>query len=179
MALAEESRTVGDFARALPILLRNEGGFVYDPDDSGGATNYGVTEKVFHAWLRHHGQPLRPVQEITQGEVAEIYRGSYWTPAHCDRMPWPLNLIHFDCAANTGIGAAAKQLQRALDVAVDGIIGPLTLSRCAPAGPRECYRYLLERAFYYRAIVRRNSSQLKFLAGGWLARLELLYAEIR
>jgi lysozyme family protein len=170
---------VGDFARALPVLLRNEGGFVYDPDDAGGRTNYGVTEKVFHAWLTRRWQPIRPVQEITQDEVAAIYWRSYWSPAQCDRMPWPLNLIHFDCAVNTGIGAAAKQLQRALGVTDDGILGPLTLARCAPAGPRECYRYLLERVFYYRAIVRRTPTQLKFLGGGWLARLELLCQEIR
>lgn len=167
------------FARALPILLRSEGGYVNDPDDAGGATNYGITEKTYHAWLRRHERPLRGVQEITAEEVHAIYWRSYWTPAQCDRLPWPLSLIHFDAAVNCGVGAAAKQLQRALGVQDDGLIGPLTLSRAASAGPRECYRYLLERTFFYRGLARQNPTQQKFLAGGWLARLESLYREIR
>lgn len=170
---------VTDFDRALDIVLRAEGGYVNDPDDPGGATNYGITTRTFHAWLARHGQPPRPVFDITTEEVATIYRDSYWALAQCDRLPWPLKLIHFDCAVNTGVGAAIKQLQRALGIQDDGIMGPITIARCAPAGPREGYRYLLERTFYYRALARKSPALGKFLVGGWLHRIEQLYREVR
>ena len=167
------------FARALPILLRNEGGLADDPADRGGRTNKGITQRTYDHWLERLGHELQPVDFMTDDVAGAIYLSAYWTPAYCDRMPWPLSLIHFDCAVNCGPHQAAKLLQRTLGVAVDGIIGPLTLSRAAPAGPRDCYRYLLERAFYYRALARGDPTQQKFLAGGWLHRLETLYAEIQ
>lgn len=170
---------MGDFERALPIILRAEGGYVNDPDDPGGETNFGITTRTYHAFLKRSGHQPRSVKEISEDEVRAIYWYSYWVPAQCDRLPWPLKLIHFDCAVNTGVSAAIRQLQRALGLQDDGIMGPITVARCAPAGPRESYRYLLERAFFYRSVARRTPTSAKFLAGGWLGRLEHLYREIR
>lgn len=169
---------MSDFLRALPVILRNEGGLVDDPADRGGRTNKGITQRTYDAWLTSHGLPSVRVDEITDEQAGAIYLGAYWTPASCDQMPWPLSLIHFDAAVNVGPHEAAKLLQRALGVAVDGDIGPLTLSRCRAAGPRDCYKYLLERAFQYRRIASAYPTQQKFLAGGWLLRLERLYAEV-
>lgn len=171
-------REMTDFRRALKVVLRNEGGFVWDPADRGGATNLGITQRTYDEWLLRHDRASRSVEHITEDEAGAIYWSAYWSAAYCDKMPWPLSLLHFDASVNHGPHEAAKLLQRALGVPVDGIIGPLTLSRCAPAGPRDCFRYLLERAFHYRAIAHGDPTQQKFLAGGWLARLEVLYAEI-
>lgn len=172
-------RIVGDFDRALPIILRSEGGYVNDPDDPGGETNFGITTRTYHAFLKRSSQEPRSVRSITEDEVKAIYWYSYWLSAQCDRLPWPLKLIHFDCAVNCGVSAATRQLQRALGLEADGIMGPITIARSAPAGPRECYRYLLERTFFYRSLVRRTPTAAKFLAGGWLGRIEDLYREIR
>jgi lysozyme family protein len=167
-----------DFRRALDIVLTSEGGYVHDPDDHGGATNLGVTQRTYDDFRARHQALLQSVEFITYDEAAAIYWQGYWSAAYCDRMPWPLSLIHFDAAVNCGPHEAAKLLQRALGVAVDGIIGPLTLNRVVPAGPRDCLRYLLERAFHYRAIAHGDPTQQKFLAGGWLLRLERLYEEV-
>lgn len=168
-----------DFARALPFILKAEGGYADDPDDPGGATNMGVTQRTYDAWLTALALEPAPVRQITQGEVAAIYEKNYWAAAHCDRMPWPLSLIHFDCAVNTGLVAAAKQLQRALELKDDGVLGPVTLARCAPAGPRECYRYLLERVWFYDSLDVKSPKLTRFLTGAWLGRLRPLYREVR
>ena len=32
-------------------ILKSEGGFVHDPDDPGGPTNFGVTAKSCNGWV--------------------------------------------------------------------------------------------------------------------------------
>lgn len=167
-----------DFARALPFILRAEGGYANDPDDPGGATNYGITQRAYTRWLERVGMESADVRDITPAEVAAIYERDYWLAARCDRMPWPLALIHFDAAVNTGVGPAIRQLQRALGLKDDGIAGPITLARCGPAGPRECYRYLLERVWYYDSLDVRSPKLTRFLTGAWLGRLRPLYREV-
>ena len=169
---------MSDFARALPIVLAAEGGYVNDPDDPGGETNLGITARVWQRWCADKGLAVKPMGELTTADVEPVYRARYWDPAQCDRMPWPLSLIHFDCAVNTGIGPAIRQLQRALGLTADGILGPLTLARCAPAGPRDCYRYLLERVWYYDSLDVTSPKLTRFLTGAWLARLRPLYREV-
>ena len=40
---------MGDFDAAFELLMENEGGFVDDPDDPGGRTNWGITEGFLRA----------------------------------------------------------------------------------------------------------------------------------
>lgn len=169
---------MSSFARALTLVLQSEGGYVNDPDDPGGETNHGVTARVWAAWCGETGTIPKPMLELTVTDVAELYEARYWRAARCHEMPWPLSLIHFDAAVNCNVSQAAKLLQRALGVNVDGILGPMTMTRTIAAGPRDCLRYLLERVFFYRRIARQTPASVKFLAGGWLKRLEPLYREI-
>jgi hypothetical protein len=56
------------FDAAMPFVLRWEGGFVNHPNDPGGATNKGVTQKVYDGWRTSRGQGTRSVRE-------DFYRG--------------------------------------------------------------------------------------------------------
>jgi lysozyme family protein len=167
-----------DFARALTILLSVEGGYSNDPDDAGGATNHGITQRIYHAWRDTQRLPRQSVKEITDAEVADIYEEWYWVPSRAGELPWPLAGIHFDCFANCRPEAARKQLQRALGVVDDGVFGPRTLQAAQAAGRLECYRYLLERVWHYRKLARQVPRQVKFLSGGWLGRLERWAKEV-
>ncbi len=40
-----------NFDKCLALLLQHEGGFVNHPSDPGGATNRGVTKKVWEEWI--------------------------------------------------------------------------------------------------------------------------------
>lgn len=42
--------TNSGFTRAITFILKWEGGFSDDPDDRGGRTNKGVTQKVYDTW---------------------------------------------------------------------------------------------------------------------------------
>jgi lysozyme family protein len=188
------------FARALelvrtsechPACVRGDHArcFTHHPDDPGGATCCGIIQRTYDGWRRAQGLPVQPVQHHTPAEREAIYLERFWTRAACDRLPWPVALVHFDCAVNIGTEprrpdggvriCAGHLLQRALGVAEDGVVGPVTLA-AAQAGPidRLAYRYLLVRVFYYDSLDAKRPELTQFLTGGWLGRLRDLYREI-
>lgn len=166
------------FTRAFNFTVspRIEGGYVDNPHDPGGATNHGVTQRVYDAWRETQGLPLRSVREIELPETESIYRHMYWHPAHCDQMPDSLAICHFDFAVNHGVTGAAKVLQEAAGVTADGIIGPATLAAIEGTLGITA-KYLDARAQWYRDDVVRNPAQGEFL-DGWLNRVAQLRAYV-
>ncbi len=125
------------FDEAFEHTVRLEGGYSNHAADRGGATNYGITEAV----ARENGYK-GPMKELTLATAKAIYQRRYWNPLHLDaiaELSKPVALKLFDIAVNMGTGTAAKFLQRTLnvlnrqqtdypDMAVDGAIGPKTVS---------------------------------------------------
>ena len=127
------------FSDALPFVLRWEGGYVNHPDDPGGATNKGITQKVYNDWRSKQGLASADVRLLTEDEMQASYESGYWVPPKCDVLPGPLNLVQFDTAVNMGPAVAGGFLQRTLnalnrnardwqDIACDGRVGPATLA---------------------------------------------------
>lgn len=125
------------FGQALDLVLIHEGGYVNHPADPGGETNKGITKRVYDGWRARLGQPLRSVREITDGEVAAIYKAQYWNVARCDALPAGLDYAVFDFAVNSGPGRAAKFLQRIVGVTADGQIGEITLAAVRVRDPKK------------------------------------------
>lgn len=117
--------------RNWPIIhkyvLAYEGGYVDHPDDPGGATNKGVTQRVYNGFRRSIGQPTRSVAFITDEEVDTIYRQQYWNTVKGGSLPSGLDLTVYDYAVNSGPKRSVKALQRALGVSVDGWLGNETM----------------------------------------------------
>jgi len=127
-----------NFDAAFHKLLGHEGGFVDHAADPGGATRWGVTERV----ARQHGYK-GSMRELPVEVAKEIYRASYWTPIRADELPDVLRYDVFDAAVNSGNGQAVRWLQRALGVADDGIIGPVTLRTANAANAEAVKRKML------------------------------------
>lgn len=157
------------FLQALPFVLRMEGGYVDDPDDRGGETNYGVTHKTYDAWRESQGLEKRSVKEIEPEEVQAIYHDCCWLEGKCDALPWPVSAAHFDACVNHGPENAARLLQEAAGAIPDGIIGPKTLASVSAMHPKALLRewYWVRLDFYYRI---SKGGQMKFLRG-WLRRV--------
>lgn len=164
------------FEEALTFVLKAEGGYVNDPADKGGATNMGITQKTYDAYRADRGVPALPVKQITSLEVEDIYRTRYWDVCGCDTLPWPVSLVVFDAAVNHGPSRARQLLQQAVNVPVDGIVGPKTRAAIA-ATPADTLTnsFLWHRLEFYKSI--SNGDQQKFLRG-WLARTLHLRAEV-
>lgn len=109
--------------QSLKHLLGNEGGFVDHPQDPGGATNFGITQRVARA-NGYQGD----MRSLPLSTALAIYKKDYWDPIKADQLPDALRFHVFDAAVNSGPGQAVKWLQRAAGVNQDGLIGPQTIS---------------------------------------------------
>ncbi|MFB9978707.1 glycoside hydrolase family 108 protein [Mesorhizobium kowhaii] len=124
-----------NFARALALVLKSEGGWSENPADPGGATMKGVTLANFRRYVKA-GATKADLRQISDAQIATVFRRFYWDAVLGAELPDGVDHAVFDFAVNSGPGRAAKTLQAALGVAQDGRIGPATLAaaRAKPAG---------------------------------------------
>lgn len=161
-----------EFDDLIDGILKREGGYVKHTADRGGATNMGVTQRVFSDWLAAHGQQWRDVKTITKDDAVKIYYDLYWKNARCGDLPPSVRDIHFDSAVNHGVRRAALLLQGAAGASQDGIIGRNTLAAAFNLAPELLrMRYIVLRYRFYGAILQRDKTQLVF-AAGWMARMQ-------
>ena len=159
------------FERALPKLLVHEGGYVNHPDDPGGATNKGVTQRTYNSWRRQEGHAQRSVREITDAEVAAIYRDSYWDAIRGDDLPEGVAYCVFDAAVNSGPARAVRWLQKCVGARADAVVGPETLGATAERDPTSIISdYCDKRLAFMKRLRHWNSFK-----NGWTRRV----AEVR
>lgn len=141
---------------------RKKVGYVNIPADRGGETKYGVAQNA---------NPNVNVRNLTLDGAMNVYFTNYWLRGKCDKLPYPVSLIHFDGCVNHGIGRANKFLQRAVGVIDDGVIGPITLRKINETDPAVLIESVADqRSDFYHAIVKRDPSQGIFLKG-WMRRI--------
>lgn len=157
------------FDTALQFVLGYEGGFSDHPDDPGGKTNLGITQRALDEARAKHpdwGMPA-DVRAIKRAHAAKIYRAEYWDAVHGDDLPPAVAFLAFDCAVNQGPRRAIRLLQEAVDVPADGIIGPRTLAAVREASlPTLIREYALGRALAYIA-----TGRVAIFGKGWFRRL--------
>lgn len=162
------------FVAGLAFVFSREGGLVNDPDDSGGLTNFGVTQATFDSWNEKRGAPKTSVANIRPDQAKALYQSEYWDKANCDKLPEPLDILHFDAAVNHGVLNAGRMLQEALGMAhndIDGQVGPKTLGTAQGADPIVTFaRLTRQRLALYIVLAQTKPGQRKFLKG-WLHRL--------
>lgn len=116
-----------NFARALSLVLKHEGGWSDHPADPGGATMKGVTLANFRRYVKPNATK-DDLRKITNEQAASVYRRFYWDAVHGAELPDGVDYAVFDFAVNSGPGRAVKYLQGVVGVAQDGRIGPATLA---------------------------------------------------
>ncbi len=127
-------------ARIIDAILRAEGGYVNDPTDNGGETNFGITVAVARA-IGYMG----PMRDMPVAVARTIYTGRYIVEPKFDRVL----AIHagigaelIDTGVNMGPRPAAEFLQRWLNgfndtgaryplLLVDGRLGEQSLGALA------------------------------------------------
>lgn len=107
------------FDQCFEKLISHEGGYVNHPNDPGGETKFGISKRAY---------PQVDIKNLTMESAKAIYKADYWDRAQCDKLPPSVAYLLFDAAVNSGIGQAIRFLQRAVGVADDGALGPMTLA---------------------------------------------------
>lgn len=160
--------SASNFPTALKLVLVHEGGFVNHKDDPGGATMKGVTQAVYDGYRARKGEAKRAVKLIANAELQDIYRRQYWMAIHADDMAAGVDYCLFDYAVNSGAGRAAKDLQRALGVKVDGMIGMGTMKALADADDARLINDICDRRLRFLKSLRT----WKTFGKGWARRVE-------
>ncbi|MCC5968455.1 MAG: peptidoglycan-binding protein [Pararhodobacter sp.] len=171
-------------------IVAREGGYVNDPDDPGGATNFGVTiHTMRRLGLDLNGDGVvdaRDVRALTRAQAVDIFIRHYFEGPRIAALPDALQASVFDMYVNAGSNAV-RILQRLLvdmgyDIAVDGVIGPQTIrasQAAADSAPGHIAdAYGIARRDYYYALADRRPASRKYARrrdggkGGWIVRAE-------
>lgn len=152
------------FEAIIAKTLRHEGGYVNDPQDPGGRTKYGISQRAY---------PNVDIKNLTKEEAVEIYYQDYWIAPGIFKIEYtPLAAKVFDLGVNSGPKRAIKLLQEVLNtfafnLKTDGQLGPETLKAISgvekPEGILALYLQRYER--FYRSL-----NKPRFIKG-WLKRL--------
>ena len=155
-----------EFNDIIEVVLHHEGGYVNDPDDPGGETNFGIAKR---------SHPDVDIANLTKDGAKEIYKEHYWDRNKVEDLPEDLRHIYFDMCVNQGRGRAVKIMQRAAnakgaDLVVDGGMGPKTI---AAMDGVELQRVRAYRVKYYTDLVTRKPDLEKFYFGWFRRALEV------
>lgn len=151
---------MASFDPAITLVLKHEGGYVNDPHDPGGETNYGIAKR---------SHPDVDIRNLTVDQAKDIYHDQYWSPIQGDDINDQAvanNLL--DAAVNTGVRTASKQIQKLAGAKEDGRIGPKSL-KAINKTPDLNIRLAMKRVRFYTELARRNSARRRYLVG-WITR---------
>ncbi|KKL55095.1 hypothetical protein LCGC14_2258840 [marine sediment metagenome] len=163
---------MASFDKAIPTILKHEGGYVNDPKDPGGETNFGISKRQY---------PHLDIKALTEDGVVIIYHRDYWLPIYDALYNQALATKVFDLAVNMGHKAAHRLLQKSLRkfksdleerIKIDGILGPKTLQATNIVAQTLLLRELrIQAAVYYVNLIVRKPGLVRF-AYNWMRRAQ-------
>ena len=157
---------MNNFDQCLALVLQIEKGFVNDPNDPGGATNFGVTKVTYEQFIGHPVS-VDDMRALTVDQITPLYRRMFWDAVHGDDLPAGVDYAIFDFAVNSGVKRAAKALQQAVNVTVDGSIGPKTMAAVAAADAGD----VIDKICDERLVFLQSLDTWKHYSKGWSARV--------
>lgn len=175
---------MANFLQSVTYMLQNEGGFVDDPLDSGGATNMGITIQSLYAFRvqiakkedkENVPMPTKDdIKNLSTSEAMELYYEMYYRPLR-------LMFVHhnniataiMDMSVNMGRGQAVTIVHRALirmlyDTGTDGggrldDVAIESLNKCDPSNFIDTFEVFVMQ--FYNGLVSKRPKDAKFLHG--------------
>lgn len=123
------------FEIAAEFVIKREGGYVNDPKDKGGETNFGISKRRY---------PNVDIANLTLADALAIYRRDYWDIYNLDKYSLPFSVAAFD----SYVQHRPQVVQKMLDEAKE-----------------DWKRLITARRDFYGRIVANDPSQAKFLKG--------------
>lgn len=160
-----------NFEHIMNKVFLEEGGYVNNPKDPGGATKYGITIAVLSAY---RGKKCTPtdVKNLTPAEAMLIYKKNYWSVIKGDDLPSGIDYVVMDFAVNSGTNRAARYLQALVGAGVDGVIGNETIGKVKKFAPDS----LIDKYMDQRLAFLRGLSTWSTFGKGWSARVSRVRA---
>lgn len=99
--------TASNREAAISKTLQYEGGFVDDPRDPGGATNWGITITDARKYWKPDASPA-DVKAMPKAVAIDIYRQKYWAKLGCDDRASGPDFVEFDTGVNSGVARVSS-----------------------------------------------------------------------
>lgn len=109
------------FDEAFDRTVGEEGGYVNNPRDPGGETQWGISKREY---------PNVDIAALTRDDAKAIYQRDFWDKCGVSLDDAVMFQV-FDASVNHGIGNAIRMLQTAVGSAPDGHWGPVSQSHYA------------------------------------------------
>ena len=93
-----------DFDACVDAVLGEEGGYVNNPADPGGETQWGISKRAF---------PQVDIKNLTRDDAKAIYLVHYWQPLAPYGLTGLYQKVAFECAVNQGLGKCRALLDAA------------------------------------------------------------------
>ena len=149
----------------LNQVIANEGGYVNDPNDEGGATKYGIATNFNKEALKKLG--VSDVKDLTIDQAKEIYRNKYVKPSKLELVPDEAKKDYFDAYVNSP-KRAIKALQKSVGATADGVFGNKTKE--ALLKNQGVSGLDIKRNYVSDIIDSTSDSNLKNYINGWMNR---------
>ena len=165
--------------------IEHEGGFVNDPDDKGGATNYGITQDTYSEF-KGRKVTVDEIENMTLEEAKDFYL-DFFGKLGVGNVPDSLARGYSDAAVNLGRGGASKVVQMACNtklyssnyeewIDVDGAVGSGTREAISNAN-LNFWDWYAELSMWYANLILKGcgfsnerTTQHRFQRG-WFRRL--------
>ena len=155
-----------DFETAIERVLGHEGGYVNDPDDPGGETQWGISKRSY---------PDVDIKALTRDGAKLLYERDFWKPVAQTTDDSALRFQMLDAAVNHGMDNAIRFAQRAVSVADDGHWGAHSRAALARMDSHDVHLlFMAERLEFWsklkkfdafgRGWVRRGAQDLRYIA---------------
>lgn len=157
------------FDQSLKRILVHEGGWSNRKSDPGGATMYGVTQRVYDGYRKNRKLEQHTVRKISMNEVGDIYRTLYANKIRFDDLPRGIDYVVLDGAVNSGPSQSTKWIQRATGRAkADGNLDEATIAAIRAYPDHD---QLIAKVLSYRLGFLQNLKIYGEYGAGWRRRL--------
>lgn len=168
----------------LPITLKWESGYNFDPKDKGGETYRGITRRQHPDWSGW--AILAKYKDLRRGDiigdaalheaVQELYHQEYFILRHFDKFAH--NVVAIQCFDFAVLGGySVKELQSALNLqfktslVVDGVMGDKTLAAINAQNPQEVAKMIIKLRTDYHTELEADEENDRF-KDGWKRRIK-------
>lgn len=150
------------FQKCIDVLFPLEGGYSDRPDDKGGKTKYGISQRAY---------PDLNIEALTKEMAADIYYNDYWVPMIIEEISNQLLVLHlFVFGVNAGIRTSIRLLQRLVGVKDDGYVGSKTIKAIKNFDGDILQKFIEKEKEFYVLLVKKHPEQEVNLRG-WINRI--------
>jgi type VI secretion system secreted protein VgrG len=160
---------MAQFLPAVQYMLVNEGGFVNNPNDPGGATNFGILQREM---------PGVDIRTISRDQAISFYQANYWSKIpYANLASQQVATKLFDMHVNLGLVPAVMIAQHALgfqSTDIDGDMGPMTVGAINNANPATFLSSVVGLIVTHYKLLEERNPKLVAFDRGWMIRANKL-----